>query len=55
MTSFPKKTILFAAPNDEQSIRDAKAYIKFMKFDSTQVKLIKKSGQILVEALKDID
>lgn len=41
---------LFAAPDDEQAVIEAKKYITDNGYTSEQVKLVRRDGQVLVVA-----
>lgn len=43
-------TILFASDDSDESVSDARAYIKTNRLTSEHVRLIKKEGQTLVVA-----
>lgn len=49
-----KSTIIFAVPDDDMAIDDAKKYIDVMNLTKNDVRIIKLNKQILVEAIRDI-
>ncbi len=52
---FEKGLELFASPECDMSISAAKSYIESMKFTKIDVKLVKRDGLIIVEAIRDLD
>lgn len=51
----PAKTGLFAAPDDDQAIDEAKAYIARYNLTSDDVKIMRRNGQVLVETKRDVE
>lgn len=45
---FPSDYVLFAGPNDEQAIEDAKKYINDNGYTKNEVKLVIVGGQVQV-------
>lgn len=46
MTEYPSGMQLFAAPDDELSVAEAKEYLKANGYDASTVRLVKADGQI---------
>jgi hypothetical protein len=47
--------ILFACPDVDIAELEAKDYIEEMKLTPKDVRIFRRSGQVLVEALRDLD
>ena len=47
-------TIIFASDDSEQSVNEARAYIKEQRLDGDDVKLIKREGQVLVVSKREL-
>ena len=48
------KTVLYASDTSDDAVADAKSYIARMGFTKDDVKLIQKSGQTLVVAIREV-
>jgi len=53
--AWKRGTILFAAPESDLSVWEAKQYVKAQGLSRHQVAIVQVNGQILVEAIIDID
>lgn len=51
----PKGMILFACPDVDIAELEAKDYIKEMRFTPEDVRIYRKNGQVLVQALRDLE
>ena len=47
-------TIIFASDDSEQSVNEARAYIKEQRLDGDDVKLIKRECQVLVVSKREL-
>jgi len=50
-----KGTVIFAAPDDDTGVDDARLYIKIYSLDGDQVRIVKRSDMVVVETKKEID
>lgn len=51
----PKNTLLFASPDVDIAIIEAKNYCKDMGFTKEDIKIVRRGSQILVIAIKDLE
>lgn len=50
----PAETVIFAGPADDEGIQNAKDWLAAQKFTPDDVRLIKRDGQCLIIAKRDV-